>query len=254
MTDKDSDRIESRLQGLEAKSESLTGWKNALNGCLALLVFLGGSAFFSGNLRGPEGPPGQPIPGPKGDTGFTGTQGQQGLQGPKGETGSIGPIGPKGDQGSIGPAGDHIPVGTIVAFWGKNPPAGWAVCNGKPLPRNTSLELYEHLIELDPKNKISDTVARLPDLRGMFLRGLDAGRNIDPDGTSRSLGSLQSNSVGHHVHHRRLEESKFPAGGASMQVFRPGYENGKRQASEGPHPGGQETRPVNVAINWIIKY
>lgn len=63
-----------------------------------------------------------------------------------------------------------IPVGTIVAFWGTTAPAGWRICNGQP---------------------------GTPDLRGVFLRGLDNERNFDP---GRGLATYQADEFKSHNH------------------------------------------------------
>ena len=78
----------------------------------------------------------------------------------------------------------------------------------------------------------------------------------DPYPNDRLVGHVQSHSVGHHTHQRALEHSGFQGGGAAMQVFRPGgeYKNEARISSLGPLPKSDETRPINVAVNFIIKY
>src|SRR6185295_17605409 len=63
--------------------------------------------------------------GDKGDKGDPGDPGPQGLPGPQGSQGIAGPIGPPG----------LAPEGTIVAFGGTTPPAGWLLCDGSAINR-----------------------------------------------------------------------------------------------------------------------
>lgn len=71
---------------------------------------------------------------------------------------------------------DFMPVGSIVPFASDIIPLGWLLCDGAPIERSRYPELYD---------LIGD---KLPDHRGMFLRGNDNGRGID---AGRVLGSEQ---------------------------------------------------------------
>ena len=103
-----------------------------------------------------------------------------------------------------------------------------------------------------------------PDLRGMFLRGLNAGRSDDkqdPDGGSRSIGHYQEDQVKSHNH----------ANGTYNQLMRPhqGSANDTVTGADsntgaGDEPdvissdpilsfGGAETRPRNIAVNYYIR-
>ena len=99
-----------------------------------------------------------------------------------------------------------VPVGTVVAFAG---PAeriptgdGWLPCDGRPLRSADYSELFgllekmygdgsHHPRSKDPTSKSSPVVGydfNLPDYRGLFLRGVDGGREIDPEAGSRLTG------------------------------------------------------------------
>jgi len=61
-----------------------------------------------------------------------------------------------------------LPVGVPVPWPSANPPVGWLTCNGDAF----SATDYPLLAKAYPSLK-------LPDLRGEFIRGWDAGRSVD---------------------------------------------------------------------------
>ena len=224
---------------------------------------------------GPEGPSGpQGLVGPTGATGPAGVAGPVGPQGPQGEQGSEGPIGP------VGPAGLGVPAGTIVATWRTTAPDGWLLCDGHA--------------QIPPDSELAQIVGggTTPDLRGMFLRGLDSrsfpadeanrGPNdgFDPEGPSRSIGHQQNTAYAAHNHHLFSEvtvdhvpyESVAPDSHIASVVNRNDAAGSVKFsygmiAARGVNPGlglssttgtselhSVESRPVNVAVNFIIKY
>jgi hypothetical protein len=86
---------------------------------------------------GPQGPVG-----PQGPYGPVGPVGPQGVQGPEGPNGPPGPVGPVGPQGVPGPTGTGITPGIIMAFAGNPAPAGWLICDGAAVSRNTYAALF----------------------------------------------------------------------------------------------------------------
>jgi microcystin-dependent protein len=107
---------------------------------------------------------------------------------------------------------DKTPVGTIISHAGStNPPAGYCPCVGGVASRTDP-------IFVDLFNAIGTawgapdaTRFNLPDLRGMFLRGVDQGRGVDDDRNSRyalysggsagdAVGSYEKDAVGTHGH------------------------------------------------------
>jgi tail collar domain/collagen triple helix repeat protein len=201
---------------------------------------------------GPQGPSGPP--GPQGIQGPTGPQGAIGPPGPQGPIGPIGPIGPQGPQG---PSGDTTPVGSMVAFASATPPSGWLLCDGRAVSRTTYAALFA---AIGTAWGIGDgsTTFNLPDMRGRFPRGVDNGAGRDPDSAQRSatnggnagdrVGSAQGDAFRSHMH------SLSVVGGATG-YFGPyeayGHLTGQLPTSA---TGGNETRPINMNVNWIIRY
>jgi hypothetical protein len=107
----------------------------------------------------------------------------------------------------------------------------------------------------------------LPDLRGVFLRGVNGGRNdayADPEASSRSYAfgpqpaGFQSNQVGSYQqdmlekHHHAVPLSSV----GSQNQYHPvdKYElMDKEPSTQTSDAGGTETRPVNAYVYWIIK-
>lgn len=153
--------------------------------------------------------------------------------------------------------GSALPVGVPVPWPSATPPTGWLKCNGAAF----SAEEYPKLAKVYPTNK-------LPDLRGEFIRGWDDGRGID---AGRALLSLQAGMLEKHRHmvvandgYDSKEEWELAA------IFRKAYTQGRGldAADAGgtliPSPtlhtrgsigntGGSETRPRNIAFNYIVR-
>ncbi len=87
----------------------------------------------------------------------------------------------------------QVSPGTIVAFAGSTNslPPGWLICNGDVKDRVQFPALFEALGTIYGKGN-RDGEFKLPDLRGMFLRGWSAGSDRDRD---RGFGSVQGQST-----------------------------------------------------------
>lgn len=95
-------------------------------------------------------------------------------------------------------------------------------------------------------------LTKIPDLRGVFIRGLNEGRADgfqDPDGSGRNVGGLQKYSVEKHNH-------SISTAGIWGRSFK--GEDGKPRTAHQANGntsqyGGKETRPTNVALYYYIK-
>jgi len=104
---------------------------------------------------------------------------------------------------------DAIPTGSIFTFPIATPPTGYLICDGSAISRTTYAELF---IVLGTTYGAGDgsTTFNLPDYRGQFLRGLNAGSGNDSDATSRqdrgdgttgdAVGTIQNDEMGSHLH------------------------------------------------------
>ena len=78
-----------------------------------------------------------------------------------------------------------VPIGTMVPYAGKDIPAGWIACDNAAYPTTTYPQLYAAIgftYGMDGSNY------RVPDTRGVFMRGIDATATRD---TNRPAGSIQ---------------------------------------------------------------
>ncbi|MDU9040254.1 phage tail protein [Pseudomonas corrugata] len=87
-------------------------------------------------------------------------------------------------------------VGMVAAFAMSAPPAGWLKCNGAAISRTTFDKLFARLSTYYGAGDGSTTF-NLPDMRGMFPRGWDDGRGIDP---GRVFGTFQDMLLQSHAH------------------------------------------------------
>lgn len=175
-----------------------------------------------------------------------------------------------------------FPAGMVIPFAGpaENIPAGWLLCDGSEVNRSTYSNLY-NAIGVCWGTGDNATTFNLPDMRGMFLRGV-AGENIesDPDANERvsrydnggntgnNVGSYQGDAIRNItgvVHNNIQGHSEWGAQSegalqwiegrrdASWEDSEPGYSGISLDVSR-VVPVGSDNRPKNVYVNFIIKY
>ncbi|EJF1934490.1 TPA: phage tail protein [Escherichia coli] len=153
--------------------------------------------------------------------------------------------------------GSALPVGVPVPWPSATPPTGWLKCNGAAF----SAEEYPELAKAYPTNK-------LPDLRGEFIRGWDDGRGID---ARRALLSLQAGMLEKHRHIVVANDGYDTKDEWELAtIFKKTYKQGRGLDATNtggsliPSPtlhsrgsigntGGSETRPRNIAFNFIVR-
>ena len=150
--------------------------------------------------------------------------------------------------------GSALPVGVPVPWPSATPPTGWLKCNGAAF----SAEEYPELAKAYPTNK-------LPDLRGEFIRGWDDGRGVD---SGRGLLSLQSSHNLSHSHDdlgsmggravgvpgtTSVYAKKYYGSNEGYQTRPAGGWSGSASGLTSLESGGNESRPRNVAFNYIVR-
>ncbi|EMJ9336113.1 phage tail protein [Escherichia coli] len=138
--------------------------------------------------------------------------------------------------------GSALPVGVPVPWPSATPPTGWLKCNGAAF----SAEEYPELAKAYPTNK-------LPDLRGEFIRGWDDGRGVD---SSRSLLTSQDHLFASHGHwfDKYYALKGFDPTGGQLVVTADAFgELITANSISTVSVGGSETRPRNIAFNYIVR-
>lgn len=155
-------------------------------------------------------------------------------------------------------ANADLPVGTIIAWAGEptSPPNGWLFCDGSQVASSDYPQL-QSVLGANFSNSASSDNITLPDLRGYFLRGVGNGGGVDPDQT-RAVGSIQDENIIAHSHQYQYAfsdnsvqsyDSDHDVGLSYENVNTTGLYNGAGNDTI----SGAETRPINVAITYLIK-
>jgi hypothetical protein len=145
---------------------------------------------------------------------------------------------------------------------------GWMVCDGRTLQQSQYNELFQVIGYLYGKGG-QDGEFMLPDYRGYFLRCLAVNSQQDPgfgertavgQGTADGVGSVQDWMVQTHEHKYTDypgegppagSQGGSPTGQANPNNFTSGLYT---DSSGGTSLSGDETRPKNVYVYYIIKY
>ena len=141
---------------------------------------------------------------------------------------------------------NYLPIGTIIAsmlspeqFYIEYGQDKWRLADGSRIEEAAYIKIAK-------SNK-------LPDLRGMFLRGINNGRDddfADPIG-DRKPGSTQKDAVGSHSHKMTLSAAiAHPNGGTFARGGAPPYIGIESQTDKF---GSNENRPKNAAVFYYIK-
>ncbi|HCM9447086.1 TPA: phage tail protein [Enterobacter bugandensis] len=141
-------------------------------------------------------------------------------------------------------AGSALPVGVPVPWPLATAPAGWLKCNGAAFTATQ----YPKLAQAYPGLK-------LPDLRGVFIRGWDDGRGLD---SGRAILSYAADKLRKHTHALLFgngDGGETPAvheyyrKSSATVYFAYAGSSGVYLSDEGQN----ETAPCNVAFNYIVR-
>jgi microcystin-dependent protein len=172
-----------------------------------------------------------------------------------------------------------IPSGVVFPFAGTTAPYGYLVCDGSAISRSEYPALFVSLGS-GTLHGVGDglTTFNLPDYRGKFMRGLDGVAGNDPDKTTRThpktgavvgnvVGSVQDHQTNAHTHFSVANQGQIndTAVNTSFAIADNGLQGGGNyaynlgsgstvaNASPTNSSGGNETRPKNVNVNYIVK-
>lgn len=172
-----------------------------------------------------------------------------------------------------------VPTGVILAYAGTAAPSGYLLCDGSAVSRTAFASLYS-VIGISHGQGDGSTTFNVPDMRGRFIRGRDAGAGRDPDASSRTaiqlggntgdtIGSLQgyatalpttnftTDTAPDHTHGVPSNDGTTSANAAGNLYTRQNTAGTSAPGGSHDHEvtggGDDETRPVNVNENFIIK-
>ncbi len=179
-------------------------------------------------------------------------------------------------------AENGVPAGSILPFAGEvdtNLPDGYLVCDGSLKNISDFPELFAAIGTAWGGD--GATNFRVPDLRGYFLRGVAGDANVDPNKNSRFalnggntgnlVGSYQNDEFGEHDHsindpghlhdYRDLFQNNQESDDANDRNVADDSETSVVRQTEVAFTGitindrgGDETRPRNAYVHYIIKY
>ncbi len=156
-----------------------------------------------------------------------------------------------------GKENDIHPVGSPIPWPQPNPPSGYLACNGQAFNKS----LYPQLAAAYPSGT-------LPDLRGEFIRGWDDGRGTADKG--RGILSWQADALVTHKHNYRdryyIENMNSLYDASNKETAPAGYNGNVGSGSSDEdnngflyidsttaEAGNNETRPRNIAFNYIVR-
>lgn len=183
-------------------------------------------------------------------------------------------------------AQNGAPTGSIMPYVGTTAPAGWLLCDGSAIPAGV---FYDQL-RIILGGTAGDNSTRLPDLRGLFLRGAGNQTVNSVSIGGNTLRTIQDQQVGSHNHAQQgtLTTSSNGAHQHNIYTWQGGNilssQSGATIKAEGVEPvatgnndaqystdqqgahthtvtlsgntaanSGTDTRPVNFGVNYIIK-
>ncbi|OTA19621.1 tail fiber protein [Xenorhabdus beddingii] len=136
-----------------------------------------------------------------------------------------------------------LPVGVPIPWPSEIPPDGWLKCNGETF----DTEKY-------PKLALAYPSGKLPDLRGEFIRGWDDERGVDDPrevlswqaDNTKKIQLAEGNGIDYlSIYQGHLDNLKFPIGRDVIGTA--------TKASIANNTSGDETRPRNIAFNYIVR-
>lgn len=176
--------------------------------------------------------------------------------------------------------GGGIPVGSVVPIASVSAPSNFLLCDGSSVSRSTYSDLFDVLTDGASTSPAfgfeTSTNFNLPDLRGKFIRGVDSGAGNDVSATSRTaqgtggntgdtVGSAQGFSTENNFQTTSSltvthNHQAYIAGSGLQDVILGDTVTSTdvTSTSDGAHSHtvtyDNETRPINLYINYFIRY
>jgi microcystin-dependent protein len=164
-----------------------------------------------------------------------------------------------------------VPTGSVHLMASTTVPGGYLKCNGAAVSRTTYADLFAEIGTAFGAGNGSSTF-NLPDLRGEFVRGWDDSRGVD---SGRNFGTAQSDQNKQHNH--SATSTVTDPGHNHVYIDQQAHNEGYRPWKAGDNDcgqrnkntsnaftgisvstsiandGGNESRPRNIAMMYVIK-
>ena len=157
-----------------------------------------------------------------------------------------------------------VPSGMIMPFGGSSAPTGFLSCDGSAISRTTYSTLFTAIGTTWGAGDSSSTF-NIPDLRAMFLRGTGthgtANMAKGTDFSAPSVGTIENDQMQDHKHQTIMSPGTSYQTYSSYAIGNNAYNttmNFNTTApleinSQGTPRTGDETRPVNASVLYVIK-
>ena len=154
--------------------------------------------------------------------------------------------------------------GSIIAYAGTSVPSDYLSCDGSAISRSTYANLFSAIGTTWGAGNGSSTF-NVPDLRAMFLRGTGthgtANMAKGTDFSAPAVGTIENDQMQDHKHETIMSPGTSYQGYSSYAIGNHAYGttyNFTTTApleinSQGTPRTGDETRPVNASVLYIIK-
>jgi len=157
-----------------------------------------------------------------------------------------------------------VPSGMIMPFGGSSAPTGFLACDGSAISRTTYSTLFTAIATTWGVGDGSGTF-NLPDLRAMFLRGTGthgtANMAKGTDFSAPAVGTIENDQMQDHKHQTIMSPGTSYQTYSSYAIGNNAYGTSynfnttapQEINSQGTPRTGDETRPVNASVLYVIK-
>ena len=163
------------------------------------------------------------------------------------------------------------PVGAVLIWPLGAEPSGYLPCEGAAVSREDYANLFA-VIGTTYGDGNGETTFNLPDYRGYFLRGFDNGAGVDTDAADRTdrgdgttgdnVGTAQAaaensiDSIKTECVYQGADwgEAEIPDDGSYSEVVCTGTDQHGYRTETAIKKTGNETRPINKSVLFVIKY
>jgi len=157
-----------------------------------------------------------------------------------------------------------VPSGMIMPFGGSSSPTGFLACDGSAISRTTYSTLFTAIATTWGVGDGSGTF-NVPDLRAMFLRGTGSHGTANmakgTDFSAPAVGTIEDDQMQDHRHNTPMSPGTALQGYSSYQIGNHAYSTTYNFVSTSPIEAnsqgtprtGDETRPVNASVLYVIK-